>query len=108
DLAKEAAEVGEHLEKVPEDPLHPADKDALDGLKKDAKAMQDAIKAGNLQKASELAQKMQKGSGDLGEEVGKAAEHEPDEARHDQLRAGKGQAEQAGEKAGELAEKLAE
>ncbi|MCA9517834.1 MAG: DUF4175 family protein, partial [Myxococcales bacterium] len=28
ELAKEAAEVGEHLEKVPEDPLHPADKDA--------------------------------------------------------------------------------
>lgn len=108
ELAEQAAEVGRHLEKVPEEPLHPADKDSLEGLKKDARAMQDAIKAGNLGKAAELAEKMAKGSGQLGDEVGKAAEHEPDEGRHEQLREGKGEVGQASEKAGELAEKLAE
>ena len=102
-----AKEVREALDGADNGAMHEADRQRLEGLQKAAEGMEQALKDGQMGQASDAAQNVAKGAGELGKEIGESEARESDAGRSDGLKESMKKLGEGQGKADQLAQQLA-
>jgi len=105
-LTEKAAELRAELEGVNDEALHPSDREALEGLRGEARMLEQEIGRGQVERGARRASDLAEQAQALRQEIGESEARELDEGRLGELQEGMGKLESGREKAESIAQEL--